>query len=104
MSNDTLKLDEIEQDRQQILNEAAADNGPNWREQFEPGSFGCHELLDRTAFVSDLVQRLVLTHPACALNRDWYALADQATTALCELYQQVGAAHVNEKHETNGDS
>jgi hypothetical protein len=104
MSNDTLKLDEVEQDRQRILSESAEDYGPNWSEQFQPGSFGCHELLDRTALVSDLVQRFVLTHPACALNPAWYALADQAAAALCELYQQVGAAQLNEKHETNGAS
>ncbi len=104
MSNDTLKLDEIEPDRQRVLNEAAEDHGPNWSEQFQPGSFGCHELLDRTALVSDLVQRFVLTHPACALNPDWYALADQAASALCALYQQVGAAQLNDQHETNGTS
>jgi hypothetical protein len=104
MSTDALKLEEVEQDRQQILNEAAEDNAPNWSDQFQPGSFGCHELLDRTALVSDLLQRYVLTHPACAINPNWYALADQAATALCELYQQIGAAHLGEKHETNGAS
>ena len=69
-----------------------------------PGSFGCHELLDRTALVSDLLQRHVLTHPACALNPDWYALADQAAAALCELYQQIGAAHLGAKDADNGAS
>ncbi len=102
MSVDPMRTEEVEQDRQQILNEAAEDHGPNWGEQFQPGSFGCHELLDRTALVSDLLQRFVLSHPACALNPDWYALADQASTALCELYQQIGAAHLGENHETSG--
>lgn len=96
MNNVTARLDEIEQDRQQILSDVAADQGPNWSEQFQPGSFGCHELLDRTALVSDLLQRYILTHPACALQPDWYALADQAAAALCELYQQIGAAQVKE--------
>ncbi len=104
MSADALKLDDVEQDRQRILNEAAEDHGPNWSEQFKPGSFGCHELLDRTALVSDLLQRSVLAHPACALNPEWYALADQAAAALCELYQQLGAAHLEEKHAGNGTS
>ena len=77
---------------------------PNWNERFQPGSFGCHELLDRTALVSDLLQRYVLAHPACALNPDWYALANQAAAVLCELYQRIGAAHMNERHAGTGTS
>jgi hypothetical protein len=104
MSADAVKLDEVEQDRQRVLTEAAEDSDPNWAERFQPGSFGCHELLDRTALVSDLLQRYVLTHPACALNPEWYALADQAAAVLCELYQRIGAAHMDEKHAGTGTS
>jgi hypothetical protein len=102
MSTDALNLDQVEEDRQRILQEAAEDNGPNWSEQFKPGSFGCHELLDRTSLVSDLLQQYVVSHPACALNPEWYALADRAASALCELYQRVGADHLSEKQANNG--
>jgi hypothetical protein len=43
-----------------------------------------------------MVERQVLTHPACARDRDWYALAEKAVLALQELYQRVGAAHLEE--------
>ena len=54
----------------------------------------CHELLDRTALLSDLLERHLLGHPACVANPGWYRLAEQAAAALRELYQQVGAEHL----------
>ncbi len=93
MSTDALKLEEVEQDRQQILNEAAEDNAPNWSDQFQPGSFGCHELLDRTALVSDLLRRCS-THPACA-DPNWFAACglDQvaATTGYASCTSRASA-------------
>jgi hypothetical protein len=86
----------LEQKRQQRIDELV-DQGPHWTEQYKPGSFGCHELLDRTSLVADLVERHVLSHPACLQNQDWFALAEQAVTALRDLYQQVGAAHLEDK-------
>jgi hypothetical protein len=73
---------------------------PEWlcskrTENYKPGTFGCHELLDRTLMAADLVERFVLSHPACAQNPAWYALAEQAASCLHELYQQIGAAHLN---------
>jgi len=59
-----------------------------------PGSFGCHELLDRTAMLGDSVEEYILDHPSCVQNPEWYALADQAVTALRELYQRIGAEHL----------
>ena len=76
------------------MNELIAENGPNWMEQYKPGSFGCHELLDRTSMTADAVEQFVLSHPACLQNAEWFALAEQAATALRELYQRVGAEHL----------
>ena len=73
----------------------APDEGPDWAEQHKPGSFGCHELLDRTALAVDLLERYVLSHRACVQNPDWYRLAEKAADALHELYQQVGEAHLS---------
>lgn len=90
---------ETERNRLGLLAEIAEAHGPEWREHFQPGSFGCHELLDRAAWLADAVEELVLTHPSCALNPKWYALADQAAAALRELYQCVGAEHLGKDDE-----
>ena len=97
MGKHALKVPDTEQERQQLLDELAADHGPQWGEQYAQGSFGCHELLDRTAFAADIVERYVRTHPACVQNREWFALAKQAVAVLQELYQRIGAAHLDDK-------
>jgi hypothetical protein len=91
------KVSSQEQERRQLVDELNAEHGPNWAEQYKPGSFGCHELLDRTLLAAEMVEQHVLTHPACAQNRDWYALAEKATVALNELYQRVGAEHLSDR-------
>jgi hypothetical protein len=73
-------------------------------EQYKPGSFGCHELLDRTSLAADFVERYVRSHPACVQDPDWFALAEQAVTALQELYQRVGAAHLDDQNQAAGTS
>ena len=95
MTQTTKTLDSCDE-RQQLLDELNEEYGMNWVEQYTPGSFGCHELLDRTMLVADLVERFVLSHPSCVQNPDWFELAEQAVTALQTLYQQVGAAHMDD--------
>jgi hypothetical protein len=77
-----------------------AEHGPDWSDPFKPGSFGCHELLDRTNLLADTLEQFVLSHPACLLNRDWYALADQAVSALRGLYQRVGVEPADDGRDT----
>jgi len=72
----------------------AAESGAGWADGYRPGSPGCHELLDRAALLSDMLERHLLSHPACVANPGWYMLAEQAAAALRELYQQVGAEHL----------
>ena len=91
MSSVSLSSHEVEQDRQRQLRELSAASGDKWEHEYRPGSAGCHELLDRTALVADMLERHVLAHPACVARPDWYLLAEQAAAALRELYQQVGA-------------
>src|SRR5439155_13760718 len=67
--------------RQEQLTELIAEHGPGWLEEFKPGSLGCHQLLDRAAFLAKTVDNSLLSHPACVRNPDWYALADEALTA-----------------------
>jgi hypothetical protein len=96
MSTPTPKNTFAEDDRLRQVAELDAEAGPGWAEENRPGSFGCHELLDRTALMARLLEERILTHPACVANPDWYALAEQAATALGELYQRVGAEHLGE--------
>ncbi|KJU83567.1 hypothetical protein MBAV_004236 [Candidatus Magnetobacterium bavaricum] len=62
--------------------------------QYQPGSFGCHELLDRTAFIANIIEDYLLNHPSCTKNKDWYSLAERAAAALHELYQRIGEEHL----------
>jgi hypothetical protein len=56
-----------------------------------PGSFGCHELLDRTHLLSEQIEAQLASHPACLQHPEWFALAQQAMTAL---HQAIGAEHL----------
>ena len=84
---------EVEDERLRKAGELAADSGPNWADGFRPGTFGCHELLDRADQLAAQVERQLLNHPACIAKAEWYALAERAASALRELYQRVGANH-----------
>jgi hypothetical protein len=97
VSKEAQRVADREEERQQILDELLADHGVAWAEQYKPGSYGCHELLDRTAFVANILEEYVLTHPSCVQNEDWFKLASEASAALQNLYQQVGQTHLAEK-------
>ncbi len=84
-----------EDDRLVAAAELAADHGPGWADGYRPGTVGCHELLDRTALVADMVEKVLVSHPACVASPEWYALAERAAAALHELYQRVGDAHLD---------
>ena len=80
---------EYEQHRQELLKEI---ENPS---DYEFGSFGCHELLDRLHLVSQILQEYVLEHPACVLQPAWFVSASKAASILCDLYQVVGGEHLN---------
>ena len=92
MSVSSHTLTEAEEERLQKIRDLISENGPNWAAGFEPGTLGCHELLDRTNLIADNVEQYILEPPSCIQNPEWYALAEQAVMALRELYQRVGAA------------
>jgi len=85
---------EIERDRLERIEAMIVEYGPGWSESYKPGSFGCHELLDRASLAADLVERSILSHPACVQNPEWFALAERAAAALQDLYQKVGQEHL----------
>jgi hypothetical protein len=92
---------DTEQHRRQLMSELVAEQGPDWCDSYKPGTFGCHELLDRTALAAKSIEDSVLAHPACVQSAEWFALADHAVSILNELYQRIGADHLAEK---NGDT
>jgi len=94
MNIESLSPSEVERDRQRLAQELAAESGEDWAEGYRPGSAGCHELLDRTALLTDMLERYLLAHPACVARPEWYLLTEQAAAALRELYQRVGAEHL----------
>jgi hypothetical protein len=105
MSADALHLLDSEQERQHLIEEFVADHGADWAAKYEPGTFGCHELLDRAGLLAELLERQILTHPACVQNEEWFKLAERAVDLINELYQRVGAAHLSVKdQQANGGS
>ena len=94
MSIDTEPIQHIESQRQESLRELESDGEKARLEHFYPGTFGCHELLDRTILLAEQVERTILSHPACIQNREWYELASEASAALHELYQRIGSEHL----------
>jgi hypothetical protein len=95
MNLNSLSRENVEQERERQARELAADSGEDWAKEYAAGSAGCHELLDRTALFAHMLEQHLLGHPACVARSDWYVLAEQATAALRELYQQIGAEHLS---------
>lgn len=93
-SNAVAPSETAEQDRQRRIAELNAEEGSDWVDRYKPGSFGCHELLDRTSILANAIEEQLLDHPSLVTDREWYALADRAATALQELYQRIGAEHL----------
>ena len=65
MSSENERLAEIEEDRQLQIEEMVAERGEQWVQEYSPGSFGCHELLDRTSLAANQIEANILSHPAC---------------------------------------
>lgn len=86
--------DEVEQERQRSLAERDAEE-PGWRERYAPGSFGCHKALHVSSILTNLAATELLDHGAILQNPDWYALAERAHQALFDLYQAIGAVHLD---------
>jgi hypothetical protein len=70
--------------------------------RFAPGSFGCHEALHMALVLSELVAERLGEHPAVRQDAAWKALADRASDALFDLYQAIGAAHLEADKRKRG--
>ena len=68
-------------------------------EHYAPGTFGCHEALHMASFLDGAVNRSLLEHGAILANPEWFELAYRASSALGDLYQAIGAAHLEKPGE-----
>ena len=88
---------ETEADRLERLQEAASDRDLSIDQlaaDFAPGSFGCHEALQMASVFMDSVDRHLADHPAVLAVPEWFRLAEEASTALFNLYQAIGDRHL----------
>ena len=76
------------------LDELKDQYGDQLEETFGPGSFGCHELLDRLSQAQANFEAYIKEHPSCIMNPEWHELAEKAGKLLIELYEKVGIVHM----------
>jgi hypothetical protein len=60
---------------------------------YSPGTYGCHELLDRCCLISEIVGEFS-DHPGMDAHPDWKAKVESAANILCMLYQEIGSVHL----------
>lgn len=96
---DEPRLSEIDRERMERAQDLADEDGPGWADLYAPGTLGCHELYDRTMLAFNLVEEMILSHPACVRDPEWFALAYRAFKALEDLYERIGDEHVSNEGE-----
>lgn len=52
--------------------------------------FHYHEALDRTSVICDMVDRHLIQHPVCKLDKEVNKLVEDAAMKLYEAYQLLG--------------
>lgn len=77
-----------ENERQQDLEDLEVD--PN---NFAPGTFGFHELVDRLLLQQVQWEQFCLRHPSSVLDAEIYALAWDINEKMADLYQKAGVKH-----------
>ena len=57
--------------------------------------FGRHEVLHMSQFLARAIEEELLEHEQIASHPEWKALAEAACVALNDLYQTIGASHLD---------
>ncbi|MDB4439925.1 hypothetical protein N9153_03270 [Planctomicrobium sp.] len=78
----------LERDRQVLLAGLLEDDS---HENFEVGSFGHHEALDRAHIQLDNWSQHLAEHPFVILHPDLFEKANVITGLMADFYQSVGA-------------
>jgi hypothetical protein len=96
---DEIKPEDVERERQERLEDLVAEDGSDWADAYAPGTHGCHELYDRTMLAFNMVEELILSHPACVQDPEWFSAAYRSFKALEELYERIGSVHITDDDE-----
>ena len=67
------------------------------KQNFYPGTFGCHEAMHMALVLAEMVGARLCDHPTIILSTRWSELAEKAEQALHALYQAMGEQHVNKE-------
>lgn len=76
-----------------ISDELVFDTPESIHNRYKPGSYGCHELVDRIYVLYDTLDSKVLDHPSIDFVEGWRELAQEAFDKLMELYRIVAIKH-----------
>lgn len=82
--------------------ESFLEDNPNLKEEAtlnlvrtaQPGTYDCHEALDRASIIMNLLDTQLLEHSAIIANPAWFKLVHDAHTHIFNLYQLIGAVHL----------
>lgn len=88
-------MDGIEGDISRALIEGINEHGSDFqlKERFKPGSYGCHEAIDRCDTVIDLIEDRLLSHPSIYLNQELYRKMRIAQQFLTDCYEELFTIH-----------
>ena len=74
------------------------------KNNFGPGSFGFHELVDRSSVVMDTWASHVQDHPSCQRNPHLKKLADQVMQLMFDFYQASAFEDTKDDPEVGGSA
>jgi hypothetical protein len=73
--------------------DAEARSRPLTKYEPGPGTFLCHELMDRLTLTQQLFWNLIAGHPSCFMNEEWFTKATVIWSLLSELETEVMEQH-----------
>lgn len=85
-----------------ILSDSEDPSGATVRDaklDYGPGTYGCHEALHMASVVMGMLEEYLINHPAVMINKGWLKRAVKAHDHLYRLYQDIGAAHLDDEDE-----
>lgn len=61
--------------------------------------FHYHEALDRSSVICDMIDRHLIQHPVCKLDKEIAKLVEEAATKLYNAYQLIGERNIDLFHD-----
>ena len=80
------------------VNEFTEANKENLNAEFtrncQPGSYACHEILEDSSNIMNDIH-ILLDKDSIIANPEWFKMVHQAGTLIFNLYQEIGAVHLD---------